>query len=264
MIAEGYTGRKGKGGFYRLNRAGGGKVKEAIDLVSGSYRPEHKSDLPELAAASKDLRGLLDSPGQIGRYAWRVLGQTLAYAATLVPEAADTVDAIDEAMRLGYNWQWGPFELIDRLGADWLADKLAKEGLAVPALLRAAAGKTFYRLQEGRRQYLGSDGAYHDLVRPEGVLMLEDVKRVSQPVLRNGSAAVWDLGDGVLCFEFTSKSNSLDDQIIGLLGKTIPLVQQKYKALVIYNEGRNFSVGANLGSRRCSPRTSPRGARSRN
>ncbi len=247
MIADGYTGRKGKGGFYRLNRAGGGKVKEAIDLVSGSHRPERKSELPERRFGGQDLRGLLESPGRIGRYAWRVLGQTLAYAATLVPEAADTVDAIDEAMRLGYNWQWGPFELIDRLGADWLADKLSKDGLAVPALLRAAAGKTFYRLQGGRRQYLGNDGAYHDLVRPDGVLMLEDVKRVSQPVLRNGSAAVWDLGDGVLCFEFTSKSNSLDDQIIGLLGKTIPLVQQKYQALVIYNEGRNFSVGANLG-----------------
>jgi 3-hydroxyacyl-CoA dehydrogenase len=247
MIADGYTGRKGKGGFYRLNRAGGGKLKEAIDLVSGDYRPEQKRDLPELAAASKDLRALLSTPGKIGRYAWRVLGQTLSYAAGLVPEAAADIDAIDEAMRLGYNWQWGPFELIDKLGADWLADRLEKDGLAVPALLRAARGKTFYRLQDGRRQYLGTDGSYHDMNRPDGVLMLEDIKRVSKPVLKNGSAAVWDIGDGVLCFEFTSKSNSLDDQIITLLGKTIPLVQAKYQALVVYNEGRNFSVGANLG-----------------
>jgi 3-hydroxyacyl-CoA dehydrogenase len=77
--------------------------------------------------------------------------------------------------------------------------------------------------------------------------MLEDIKRCAKPVLKNGSAALWDIGDGVLCFEFTSKSNSLDDQIIALLGKTIVLVQEKYKALVVYNEGRNFSVGANLG-----------------
>jgi 3-hydroxyacyl-CoA dehydrogenase len=247
MIADGYTGRKGKGGFYRLNRAGGGKLKEAVDLVSGAYRPEQKRDLPELAATSKDLRALLVAPGKIGSYAWRVLGQTLAYAASLVPQAADDIAAVDEAMRLGYNWQWGPFELIDKLGAGWLAAKLAQEGLAVPTLLRAAKDKTFYRLQEGRRQYLGVDGTYHDLRRPDGVLMLEDVKRVSKPVLKNGSAAVWDIGDGVLCFEFTSKSNSLDDQVITLLGKTIPLVQAKYKALVVYNEGRNFSVGANLG-----------------
>ncbi|MGA2189304.1 MAG: 3-hydroxyacyl-CoA dehydrogenase NAD-binding domain-containing protein [Steroidobacteraceae bacterium] len=247
MIADGYTGRKGKGGFYRLNRAGGGKVKEVIDLGTGAYRPEQKPDLPELAAASKNLRALLESPGKIGRYAWRVLGQTLAYAASLIPDAADDIGAVDEAMRLGYNWQWGPFELIDKLGAGWLADKLAQDGLAVPALLRAARDKTFYRLLEGRRQYLGIDGEYHDLRRPDGVLMLEDVKRVSKPVLKNASAALWDIGDGVLCFEFTSKGNSLDVDIITLLGKTIPLVQQKYKALVIYNEGRNFSVGANLG-----------------
>jgi 3-hydroxyacyl-CoA dehydrogenase len=247
MIAEGYTGRKGKGGFYRLNRSGGAKVKEAVDLESGNYRAERSADLPDLARTAKDLRALLSAPGKVGRYAWRVLGQTLSYAAGLVPEAADDIDAIDEAMRLGYNWQWGPFELIDKLGAGWLADKLADDGLPVPALLRLARDKTFYRLENGRRQVLGSDGAYHDLRRPDGVLLLEDIKRQSKPVLKNASAAVWDIGDGVLCFEFISKSNSLDDQIITLLGKTIALVQEKYKALVIYNEGGNFSVGANLG-----------------
>ena len=246
MIADGNIGRKGKGGFYRLNRAGGAKVKEAIDLGTGVYRAEQKRDLPELAAA-KDLRALLSSPGKLGRYAWNVLGRTLAYAASLVPEAADDIGSIDEAMRLGYNWQWGPFELIDRVGTDWLISRLEEDGLPIPALLRAAQGKTFYRLQDERRQYLGTDGLYHDMHRPQGVLMLEDIKRRSKPVLKNGSAAVWDIGDGVLCFEFTSKSNSLDDQIIALLGKTIALVTEKYKALVIYNEGRNFSVGANLG-----------------
>ena len=247
MIASGFIGRKGKGGFYRLNRANGGKAKESIDLVSGDYRPEERREFPEFAKASKNLPAFLSAPDKLSRYGWRVLAQTLTYAASLVPDAAETIDAIDEAMRLGYNWQWGPFELIDKLGTTWFADKLEKEGIPVPALLRAARDKTFYRLQVGRRQYLGTDGAYHDVQRPAGVLMLEDIKRVSKPVLKNASGAVWDIGDGVLCFEFTSKSNSLDDQIIGLLGKTIPLVQEKYKALVIYNEGSNFSVGANLG-----------------
>jgi 3-hydroxyacyl-CoA dehydrogenase len=247
MIAEGFTGRKGKGGFYRLARAGGGKTKEAIDLATGVYRPEHKRELPELSGASKDLRALLSADSTVGRYAWRVLGQTLAYAARLVPEATDDINAIDEAMRLGYNWQWGPFELMDRLGSGWFAEKLEHHGLPVPELLHAARDKSFYRLHAGRRQFLGADGAYHDVERPEGVLMLEDVKSRAAPVLKNGSAAVWDIGDGVLCFEFSSKSNSLDDQIMALLGKTIAVVQEKYKALVIYNEGRNFSVGANLG-----------------
>jgi 3-hydroxyacyl-CoA dehydrogenase len=247
MIAGGYTGRKGKGGFYRLNRAGGGKSKEAIDLVTGEYRPERKAQLPEIAAAGKNLRALLSGPTKIGRYAWRVVAQTLVYAAGLVPEAAEDIAAIDEAMRLGYNWKSGPFELIDALGTDWFVARLEQSQLPVPPLLRAALGKTFYARADGVRQYLGLDGAYHELRRPAGVLLLEDVKRVSSPVLKNGSAAVWDIGDGVLCFEFTSKSNSLDEAIITLLGKTIPLVKAKYKALVIYNEGTNFSVGANLG-----------------
>jgi 3-hydroxyacyl-CoA dehydrogenase len=247
MIADGYTGRKGRGGFYRLNRNGGGRIKESIDLATGAYRPERKPDLPELAGAARNLRGLLSGDGKIGRYAWRVLGQTLRYAATLVPEAADDVSAIDEAMRLGYNWQWGPFELIDKLGAGWVADRLEKDGLSVPPLLRAARDKSFYRFESGRRQVLGTDGGYHDLARPAGVLMLEDIKRTSSPLLKNASASVWNIGDGVLCFEFTSKSNSLDAEIIALLARTIAVVPEKHKALVIYNEGQNFSVGANLG-----------------
>jgi 3-hydroxyacyl-CoA dehydrogenase len=244
MIADGSTGRKGKGGFYRLVRANGGKTKEAIDLATGLYRPERKPDLAELHG---DFRALLSGDTNLGRYAWRVLGQTLAYAAGLVPEATDNINAIDEAMRLGYNWRWGPFELIDRLGADWFASKLEQHGLPVPALLDMARNRSFYRLVDGRRQFLGTDGAYHDIERPEGVLMLEDIKQLTTPVLENTSAAVWDIGDGVLCFEFNSKSNALDDQTLALLGKTIALVQAKHRALVIYNEGRNFSVGANLG-----------------
>ena len=246
MISDGFTGRKGKGGFYRLNRANGGKAKEVIDLATGAYRPQNR-DLTELNGASNDLRALLSADSKVGRYAWRVLGQTLAYAAGLVPEAADNINEIDEAMRLGYNWRWGPFELIDRLGAGWFAEKLEQHGLPVPELLGVARNRSFYQLLEGRPQFLGTDGAYHDVERPEGVLMLEDIKRLTTPVLENSSAAVWDIGDGVLCFEFNSKSNALDEQIMALLGKTIALVQKKYTALVIYNEARDFSVGANLG-----------------
>ena len=247
MIAEGYTGRKGKGGFYRLNRDGGGRKKEAMDLVSGQYRAEMKAELPELAEAGRNLRALLSGKTAAGRYAWRVIGQTLSYAAHIIPQAAGDIVAIDAAMKLGYNWQSGPFELADKIGVDWLIAKLEADGMPVPAMLRAASGRTFYRVEGGKLQALGTDGNYSDVARAPGVLLLEDIKRASKPVLKNGSASVWDIGDGVLCFEFTSKSNSLDEALMALYGKTIELVQQKYKALVIYNEGRNFSVGANLG-----------------
>lgn len=171
----------------------------------------------------------------------------MAYAAALLGDAANEVEAIDEAMRLGYNWKFGPFELMDQLGTDWLAERLEKDGHEVPLGLRMARGRPFYRALEGRRQVLGLDGHYRDIARPEGVLMLEDIKLTATPLLKNGSAALWDIGDGVACFEFTSKMNSLDIDTTDLLKKSILRVQQDFKALVIYSEGSNFSAGANLG-----------------
>jgi len=248
LIEEGYTGRKGKGGFYRLNKAGGGKVKESIDLKTGEFAPSVKVT-PEAVDAAKagGLRALVEHDSPAGRYAWAVLRDTLSYAARLVPEICDTILGVDEAMRLGYNWKFGPFELIDQLGADWFADRLAADGHAVPPLLEAARGKGFYRAEGERLQYLTTDGDFADIVLPEGVIRLSDIKRVSKPLLKNGSAALWDIGDGVTCFEFTSKMNALDDQTMDLLGKALKLTGKSHKAMVVYNEGSNFSVGANLG-----------------
>jgi len=246
LIAEGYTGRKGEGGFYRINREKG-KLKEAIDFKTGAFRASRKPKIEAVEVGGGKLARLLEHDSAHGRYAWRVLGQTLSYAAALVGDAADEVESIDEAMRLGYNWKFGPFELIDQLGGAWLTANLEVSGFPVPAILRVADGRPFYRVQDGRRQALSLDGEYHDLVRPEGVIMLDDIKLTSKPILKNGSAALWDVGDGVACFEFTSKMNSLDPDILDLLMRSIHQVAKDFKALVIYNEGSNFSAGANLG-----------------
>lgn len=248
MIADGYTGRKGKGGFYRLNAVGKKKIKEAIDLKTGEYRAAQKPKPEALDRAGRSLKALVTDASPHGEFAKRVLVQTLGYTASLVPEIADSVVAVDEAMRLGYNWSFGPFELIDQVGSDWLAAEIAASGKPVPALLETAKGKSFYRQDGGKLEFLGTDGAYHPVVRRPGVLLLADVKRGAEPVLKNASASVWDIGDGVLCFEFTSKMNSLDSEIMALLAKTVQTIPAKgYKGLVVYNEGTNFSVGANLG-----------------
>lgn len=247
MIAEGFTGRKGKGGFYRLDKKPDGtKAKQSLDLQTGEYRAEKKPErLP--GRAEKDLAALVATPGKVGDYAWAILGPVLSYAAGLVGEAADDVVAIDGAMKLGYNWKFGPFELIDRMGPGKLAERLRAEGKPVPALLETAGDRPFYRVVDGKRQYLTLGGDYADVVRAEGVLLLEDIKLRSEPLLKNGSASAWDVGDGVVAFEFTGKMNALDEQVLSLLQKTIALVKSQYKALVIYNEGSNFSAGANLG-----------------
>jgi 3-hydroxyacyl-CoA dehydrogenase len=246
MIAGGYTGRKGKGGFYRLN-SDQGKRREAIDLATGDYRPVTPASGPSGPAGKGDIAALIGSPDKAGQYAWAVLGPTLAYVAALVPEAADDIVAIDDAMKLGYNWTYGPFELIDKIGAAALVARLEQESLPVAPLLRLVGAGSFYRVEGGKRQYLGLDGGYHDIVRPEGVLRLADIKLASKPLLKTASAALWDIGDGVVCLEFTGKMNSLDGEVMALIGKAIPLVQQSYKALVVYNDGPNFSAGANLG-----------------
>ncbi len=248
MIADGYTGRKGKGGFYRLNREGGRKVKEVLDLANGSYAPVRRPKVAAVSAArAAGPRALLEHDSPAGHYAWRVISRTLAYAASLVPEVADDIVAVDAAMRLGYNWTHGPFELLDRLGGDWFAERLEADGLEVPALLATAAGRPFYRVEAGGLEHLGVDGASHPVARHDGVLLLADLRRLAKPLERNGSASLWDLGDGVLCVEFHTKMNAIDPEIFAMLRTAIGRVADGHRALVIYNEGEQFSAGANLG-----------------
>lgn len=135
MIADGYTGRKGKGGFYRLNKISGKRVKESINLQTGAYQTSEKFALPVMLKTQDELRTFLSSDESICRYAWQVLSNTLAYSSSLIPEIADDIVAVDTAMRLGYNWKFGPFELLDRIGVDWFVDRLLAENRDVPPLL---------------------------------------------------------------------------------------------------------------------------------
>jgi 3-hydroxyacyl-CoA dehydrogenase len=250
MIAEGYTGRKGKGGFYRMNREGGGRRLEAIDLKTGEYRQSEPARLESVAAAKAGLRALVEHPDKGGRYAWRVLSQLLSYAAQVAPEIVDDIASVDRALQLGFNWKRGPFELIDRLGAAYLAERLKAEKRPVPPLLEAAAtAGGFYREYLGRLEQLDLSGkTYRPVERPAGVLLLADVKRASKPLIANGSASLWDIGDGVACLEFHSKMNSIDADTLALLRQSVELVgKRRMKALVLHNEGDNFSVGLNLG-----------------
>lgn len=252
MIKAGYNGRKGKGGFYRLTPD---KVKQALRINADGFDEAHyvKADKPKLAsmdAGKKGLRAVVETDDEGGRYAWKVLRDTLVYAANLVPEIADSIAEVDEAMRLGTNWKSGPFQMIDALGAKWFADKLRAEGIAVPKLIDAVGDGTFYSVEGGKVHYFGTDGKYHALQRADGVLLLSDIKLNAKPVIKTSSASVWDIGDGVLCVEFTGKMNALDDQVFEAYSQAIKMINKsegQYKAMVIYNEGSHFSAGANLG-----------------
>lgn len=252
MISQGYTGRKGKGGFYRLDRSQTPPAKEAICLNNGDYTPALRPKVPGADTRVHKLRHLLSREDKYGQYTWRVMAQTLSYAASLVGEVAEDITSIDAAMRLGYNWKYGPFELMDILGTGWLAEHLQTDGFSLPPILATTARRPLYNLQVYKEHseqlhFMDVYGRYQPLIRPDGVLLLADIKRHQQPLLKNSSASLWNIGDGVLCFEFTSKMNSLDPDIMALLQQSIAVVKRNHKALVIYNEGENFSVGANLG-----------------
>lgn len=247
MIDDGYTGRKGKGGFYRLNTDDGKKVKESINLQTGVYAPTKKAVLQSLSEAGNNIQKLLSHTDKGGKYAWTVMSEVLNYALSLVGEIADDVVAIDNAMKMGYNWKWGPFELLDRIGPAWFAEKLSAEGREVPDLLKKVGAGTFYRVDNQNLEYFDRDGQYKDVKRPEGVLLLSDIKLRTKPLAKNPSASLWDIGDGVVCIEFHSKMNAIDPLIMQMMRKAKEIVEKDYKALVIYNEGSNFSAGANIG-----------------
>lgn len=257
MIEVGYAGRKGKGGFYRLNPDApkGAKEKQTLELnpdkfEESQYRKSNKQKLESVSAGRKGLRAVVETDDIGGHYAWKVLSQTLVYAASLVPQIADDIASVDEAMRLGTNWKMGPFEMIDALGPKWFADKLRAENLSVPPILDAVGDGTFYKVASGKLHQFGMDNKYHEVKRADGVLLLRDIKLNADPVIKTASASVWDVGDGVLCVEFTGKMNALDEEVFNAYHQAIKLIGDgsgDYKAMVIYNEGSHFSAGANLG-----------------
>jgi 3-hydroxyacyl-CoA dehydrogenase len=265
LIAAGYTGNKGEGGFYTKGKTPDGKrIKNALNLKAAAagkleWRPAVKPNIPEVKEARKDLKKLLTASTAAGQYAWAVLGRVLAYTASLVPEISSSIHDIDEAMRLGYTWKYGPFELIDMLGADWVAKNLSQLEIPVPPLLAQIGSGKFYKTEGAATLQYMLEGSYKPIPRPEGVLLLDDIKRTGKPVLTNKHASVWDIGDGVLCFEIHAEvlgvmRNMLDGDILGLLEKATALTAKSYKALVIYNDilreqpqKVNFSQGANIG-----------------
>lgn len=248
MIDDGYTGRKGKGGFYRLNTEGGKKQKEVLNLKSQDYEAAKRPKPDCLKAYRKNgLKGVMSHDSVEARYAFDVMSHTLAYAASLVPEIADDIHAVDEAMRLGFNWKYGPFELMDKIGPAWLHDMLVMEGRKVPKLLQHAREGKFYNVSNGRLSALNPKGTYDVVRRADGVLLLQDIKRMKKPILSNKSASLWDIGDGVVCLEYHSKMNALNPLSLSLINKSIDYVEKNnLKGMVFHNEGANFSVGANI------------------
>ncbi len=247
MIEDGYTGRKGKGGFYRVNKDGGKKVKEARNLKTGEYAKAEKPKLGSVRAAKKGLRALVEYDDKGAQYAWTILSKVISYSASLVGEIADDIIAIDLAMKTGYAWKYGPFEQLDQLGNQYFMDRLEAEGLPVPEFLKKVGDRPLYKEEGTDAFYMTKEGEYAVVPIADGAWTLADMKRGKEPVMANKGASIWDLGDGVACLELHTKMNSIDQDVVAMLGEAAKIDKKGFKALIIGNDADNFSVGANVG-----------------
>jgi 3-hydroxyacyl-CoA dehydrogenase len=221
LIETGYTGRKGKGGFFRINKEGGVKILEALNLETGDYSPSKKIDVK---SDKVDLKKLINRDDKYGKYAWSVISKIIKYASSLVPEITDEFNDIDEAMRLGFNWSKGPFEMLEEIGIENFFNKIDDyEGNKFLESLAKSKNENFY----GERQ------------KYTKIETLGKVKRKAQSVDGNSSAQVYKFKDYNIV-EFTTKANALDYDSMDALKKATD------KPLIIINESMQFSAGVNL------------------
>jgi len=256
LIERGALGEKSGAGFYKKVRKEDGSSEILVfDFVTGEYRSQAKIRFDSLGAARKaetpaeSLKIILKGTDAAAKFVWDVTADTLLYAANRVGEIADDIVNIDRGMRWGFAWEMGPFESWDAIGVPESVARMEAEGRVVPAWVKnmLASGRTsFYQRVDKERTFWG--GAIKRVPQSEGQLLLDDVRARGGEVEFNPSASLLDLGDGVLCLEFHSKMNALDDLILPTYERALDLLDAgKFDALVVGNQGGNaFCAGANL------------------
>mgnify|MGYP001819665655 CR=1 FL=1 len=249
MIDAGLIGNKGgKGGFYQPADPATGTRRRTLDFDTFEYRDYEPCKLQVAidAELSGDFNQLLELDDQYGNYAWEVLSHTLCYAAALVPDVNESLVAIDDAMKLGYNWIRGPFEMIDIIGVDRFIARLEEEGRPVPTFLRTAAGESFYRAKKRRLRYLESDGSFSKLRRSKGIRRFSEIRQTLQPVEENSAASFFELKNKIGLVEFHSKANALGPESMQLLESAVAHAVDNLSGLIIHNDAQHFSCGADL------------------
>ncbi len=221
LIETGYTGRKGKGGFFRINKDGGAKILEALNLETGDYSPSKKIDIK---SEKVDLKKLINRNDKYGKYAWSVISKIIKYASSLVTEITDEFNDIDEAMRLGFNWSKGPFEMLEEIGVENFFSKIDNYG----------GNKFLENLAKSK-----NENFYGERQKYTKIETLGKVKRKAQSIDGNSSAQIYQFKDYNIV-EFTTKANALDYDSMDALKKATD------KPLIIINESMQFSAGVNL------------------
>ncbi|MBI5500931.1 MAG: enoyl-CoA hydratase/isomerase family protein [Deltaproteobacteria bacterium] len=258
MIERKQFGDKTKGGFYKKEKGEGGKKFFVIDPASGDYRESKKAKFDSIGKVKgiedpgKRLAEFVRQDDRAAAFAWNVMRDSLIYSGNRIGEICDDIVQIDHAMKWGYNWAMGPFEAWDAVGVKWFCERATKDGKKLPPIaeaLLASGAETFYKSEKGRRSYF-------DLKTRKHVPFPEDPKGVRLPALKeadrvvahNDGATLVDMGDGVLCCEFHTKMNSVDDDVMNMLIQGLDLLEKddKWVGMVVGNNGETFCAGANV------------------
>ena len=233
LISDGYTGRKGKGGFYRINKEGEKKVLESINLKTGEYSKTKKVDLE---TETLDFIYLINRIDKFGEYAWSVLSKIILYASSLIPKVTDEYNNIDEAMRLGFNWTIGPFEILDKIGIEFFAER--DQNLKLNRFLNNLYLNKRIDWYSDKQLYLKHD--LRTLRRRSNIYWLKaDVKK-NENLIFNSAKIYTSETEGYNIVEFTTKANTLDSDSMYALSKATE------KNLIIINDALQFSAGVNL------------------
>lgn len=244
MVKNGWFGRKGRvlQGFYRQRLDdNGNKVREVLDLASLSYREPQASELNSAQLKAGQLQALIQADDKGGRYARQVLTKVLDYASRLVPDVAAEISSVDAAMRLGYNWRYGPFELMDRIGMPALREQMYASGTGLSLFMQQAAGRNCY--QEG--QQLDEQGVYQPHQPAAGIIEWHKVCQQA-PVRTFAQSVLHELDEDTWCLAFTSRVNALSNQLLDEIETALAAAISRNKALIFYSDSGIFAAGADL------------------
>lgn len=256
IVERKWLGDKTNQGFYQKKKGTEGREILTLDYKTLEYRSRKKGTFPSLETAKgiddlhERMRLLVNSKDRAGSFIWKTLSATLLYAANRVPEISDDIVNIDNAMKLGFNWELGPFEMWDVIGVESSVERMKSEGKLIPPLVEklfSSGKKSFYERRDGKRYFFDLKSGKHVAEKEKpGIVLLPSVKDQNKVIKKNTGASLLDIGDGVACLEFHSKMNAIGEDIIQMVNIAIPEVEKNFEGLVVGNEGTNFSVGANL------------------
>ncbi|NLL17698.1 MAG: 3-hydroxyacyl-CoA dehydrogenase/enoyl-CoA hydratase family protein, partial [Clostridia bacterium] len=256
MVDKGLLGNKTKQGFYTKQKTEQGKQILYLNYQTMEYEPIVKPKFASIEAGknipglANRIKNIINAKDRAGELAWKTLKKTLLYSARQLGIIADDIPSIDKAMKWGFNWSLGPFEVWDAIGVEKSVVRMKEEGEEIPAVIEEFLGKgnqTFYmKNDEGLFYYDFVSKEYKLLEEPKELIVLKELKKQNKVVHSNAGAALIDLGDGVACLEFTSPNNALGVDIIQMINWCTQNLTKNFDGMVIGNQGKNFCVGANL------------------